>query len=167
MLTVLFLWSEWSQIINGLSHKTELPSQWGPIGISQKIIFLLKNRYDRVVSAVKVNNGLNFFFQPLIVVRQGCNLSPTLFNLFINDIVDLFDSSCEPLHMTCRWPNYLPIIRRWSNSSFSIGKWFTEMPWYIVMLRNGKWKSISRRLISLFLTTVVKYSEENSNNQYK
>ena len=56
--------------------------------------------YDRVVSTVKVNNGLSSPFTPLLGVRQGCNLSPTLFNTFVNDIIDLFDSSCDPLHMT-------------------------------------------------------------------
>ena len=68
-------------------------------GFSQKIIFLLKSMYDRVVSAVRVKSGLTATFTPLVGVRQGCNLSPTLFNTFVNDIVDIFDSTCDPLIM--------------------------------------------------------------------
>ena len=51
--------------------------------------------YDRVVSAVKVKSGLTATSTPLVGVRQGCNLSPTLFNIFVNNIVDIFDSTCD------------------------------------------------------------------------
>ena len=79
--------------INGLFYKLM------KYGFSKKIIFLLKSMYDRVVSAVKVKSGLSASFTPLVGVRQGCNLSPTLFNIFVNDIVDIFDSTCDPLIM--------------------------------------------------------------------
>ena len=52
-------------------------------GFSKKIIFLLKSMYDRIVSAVKVKSGLTATFTSLSGVRQGCNLSPTLFNIFV------------------------------------------------------------------------------------
>ena len=59
---------------------------------------------DRVVSAVKVKSGLTASFTPLVGVRQGCNLSPTLCNIFVINIVDIFDSTwiffyCDSLIM--------------------------------------------------------------------
>ena len=47
----------------------------------------------------KRQSGLTATFTPLVGVRQGCNLSPTLFNIFVNHIVDIFDSTCDPLIM--------------------------------------------------------------------
>ena len=47
---------------NGLFHEVM------KYGFSQKIIFLLKRMYDRVVSAVKVKSRLTASFSPLVVV---------------------------------------------------------------------------------------------------
>ena len=32
-------------------------------------------------------------------LNQGCILSPALFSLYINDLVDMFDGSCDPLEL--------------------------------------------------------------------
>ena len=69
----------------------------GKIGIKGTILKLIQNMYQDCQYIIK-NNGL--FSKPInssIGVKQGCNLSPLLFNIFINDIHDIFNSSCDPL----------------------------------------------------------------------
>ena len=55
--------------------------------------------YSSVKSAVKLEQGVTPFFQSYVGVKQGCNVSPTLFNLFINDIPNLFNNTCEPVKL--------------------------------------------------------------------
>ena len=47
--------------------------------------------YSKTRSSVQLQNGLTETFPTTIGLKQGCNLSPVLFNLFINDINDFFD----------------------------------------------------------------------------
>ena len=42
--------------------------------------------YSTIYSSVRVNNSLTDEFKVEIGTRQGCNLSPTLFNLYLNDL---------------------------------------------------------------------------------
>ena len=68
-------------------------------GCSKKFVAILLNMYSSVKSAVKLEQGVTPFFQSHIGVKQGCNLSPTLFNIFINDIPNLFNSHCDPVKL--------------------------------------------------------------------
>ncbi len=58
------------------------------LGISGKILNCIKNIYDGSKSGVNVNGYITDWFSSDYGVRQGDCLSPTLFGLFINDLVD-------------------------------------------------------------------------------
>jgi len=47
----------------------------------------LKSLYERVDCAVNINHSLSNWFEVGCGVKQGCILSPTLFALFVDDLV--------------------------------------------------------------------------------
>ena len=54
----------------------------------------IKSLYKDTVSTVKINDYITEYFDVLHGVKQGDNLSPTLFNLFINNLA----SQIKELH---------------------------------------------------------------------
>ena len=59
--------------------------------INASIIRAIENLYDRAQSAVLDNGSRGEWFRTTVGVRQGCLLSPTLFNIFLERIM------CEAL----------------------------------------------------------------------
>ena len=55
--------------------------------ISTNLIQVIKNLYDKATSAVLFNSSIEDWFQTTVGVRQGCLLSPTLFNIFLERIM--------------------------------------------------------------------------------
>ena len=55
--------------------------------INANIIRAIENLYDKAQSAVLFNGSTGEWFRTTIGVRQGCLLSPTLFNLFLGIIM--------------------------------------------------------------------------------
>lgn len=69
-------------------------------GINGKIFNVIKNMYDKAKACVKLNNLKSEFFRCSVGVRQGDNLSPLLFALYINDF-ELFlkEKGCKGLNL--------------------------------------------------------------------
>ncbi len=65
-------------------------------GIGGKIYDLIKNMYNQNKCAVKIGQQRTDYFSQERGVRQGCCLSPTLFNIYINELADLLDQSDSP-----------------------------------------------------------------------
>ena len=70
-------------------------------GIEGKFLSLLKSMYS--LNSRRVRNdsfhGLTEPFLSHVGVHQGDNLSPSLFNIFLNDSVEHFDSTCDPIQL--------------------------------------------------------------------
>ena len=64
----------------GLFYKLKL------LGIPSRFYSVLKNMYDKISLQVKIGSQLTPAFMSQLGVRQGDNLSPTLFNIFVNDL---------------------------------------------------------------------------------
>jgi phosphotransferase system HPr-like phosphotransfer protein len=67
-------------------------------GIHGKILNTIVNMYKQIKSCIRVNNEYSDFFPSFKGLRQGENLSPLLFALFVNDLEEfLLSNGCQQL----------------------------------------------------------------------
>ena len=55
--------------------------------ISTNLIHVIKNLYNKATSAVLFNSSIGNCFRTTVGVRQGCLLSPILFDIFLERIM--------------------------------------------------------------------------------
>ena len=68
-------------------------------GINTGYVKLIKNMYEKTSQCLKLNNGITRSFRTTRGVRQGCILSPYAFKIFLNDLPEVFDGTCDPVKL--------------------------------------------------------------------
>lgn len=69
------------------------------IGVGTKFYDIIHSMYKQTETCVKIGQHRTNFFKSNIGVRQGDNLSPCLFNIFLNDLPTYFDHTCDQIQL--------------------------------------------------------------------
>lgn len=85
---------DFAKAFDGVWHKGLL-YKMNKIDISSRFYNVIKNMYQKISLQVRIGNRLTPAFKSLRGVRQGDNLSPSLFNIFINDLPNWL-KDCSP-----------------------------------------------------------------------
>jgi hypothetical protein len=87
------------------------------MGIGGNFYRIIKSMYASTPTALKINGGITDTFPTNKDVRQGDNLSPTMFNLFMNDLH--FDEAlCVPATLHTEHVSHL----LWADDLFLISE---------------------------------------------
>ena len=87
------LFIDFSKAFDTVDHQ-KLLSSLNKKGIGGKLFKILLSMFQKLKSCVRKNQTFTEFFDCNIGTRQGCKLSPILFSLFINDIVQELRNNC-------------------------------------------------------------------------
>ncbi len=76
--------------------------------ISPKFVRILSSMYKTLRAHVFSNGNLGLPFNITVGTRQGCNLSPSLFNIFVNDLPSILaKGECDPVYLNSQKINAL------------------------------------------------------------
>ena len=67
------------------------------IGVGNLFYNVIKNMYALSKYCIKINNEVTDHFPTLLGVKQGDNLSPNLFKIFINNLAEYLKNSVDPV----------------------------------------------------------------------
>ena len=67
--------------------------------IGGQFLKTIMSMYDGNEMYVRIHGGLTVPFITTVGVKQGCVLSPLLFNLFLNKLLDQYDETCDPVEI--------------------------------------------------------------------
>ncbi len=70
------------------------------IGVGGLFLINIKAMYENISYKIMLGDG---YLDPItsnLGLKQGCPLSPMLFNLYIDDVGDVFDADCDPVTIT-------------------------------------------------------------------
>ena len=70
------------------------------VGINGIFLKNIRAMYETVSYRIKLKGGYLDPIKSNLGLKQGCPLSPILFNLYIDDIKDIFDEQCDPVTIT-------------------------------------------------------------------
>ena len=65
-------------------------------GVGGKTYDIIKSMYSGNMCSIKIGNKRTELFTQGRGVRQGCNLSPALFNIYINELANILETSSVP-----------------------------------------------------------------------
>ena len=60
---------------------------------------LIKSVYSNCKYCIKTEKGITKQFSSITGVKQSCNLSPCMSNLYQNDLHNIFDETCDPTYL--------------------------------------------------------------------
>ena len=129
--------------------------------LSFNFISVIKSMYDDLNLSVKLTEGTTPLFKSEVGVRQGCNLSPMLFNMFINDLIDdLQGEVTEPINLngySCSCLLYADDLLLMSESWEGLCQSMNKLGEY-----SAKWKLN----ISSKKTKIMVFSKLNKQSEY-
>ena len=66
---------------------TDYGTQPYGLNISANLVCIIEQLYDKATSPVQMSENIGEWFRTTVRVKQGCLLSPTLFNIFLEQIM--------------------------------------------------------------------------------